>query len=67
MRPPRLTSETEPILTHIHTFGWTLSTLGTSAGASWRLVKANVERRVAATAVAVENVNASRCYAHQLL
>jgi hypothetical protein len=67
MRPLPLTPETQTILTRICTFGWTLSVFGMSAGASWRLVKAKVERRVMAAGVAVQSINAYRRYVYELL
>lgn len=67
MRPLPLTPETRAILARIRTFGWTLSVFGMSAGASWRLVKARVERRVMTAGVSVLNINAYRRYVHELV
>ena len=67
MRPLRLTPETQAVLARIRTCGWTLSVFGMSAGASWRLVKARVERRVVDAGVSVLSINAYRRYVHQLV
>ena len=67
MRPLPLTPETQAILARIRTFGWTLGVFGMSAGASWRLVKASVERRVMNAGVSILHINAYRRYVHELV